>query len=1003
MKTSSLILFLLLSFSYFGSKAQVNIFLAGEEGTYTPANCGTNLDCDDQDPLTADICWTYGCKNQYTVGLPKKVIRDLAYLENSGLWITYGSDLFWKTPLQERLFTPDNSDFTIGTQRKPVSDSNGDLWVSGFDNSVSAYAIGEFSNGSWTYYTKFNSNFIGHPISEIMVDDNDVVWIGHSLGGVSSFDGTNWTFVDFETLFNIPHVGIILKIAQAPNGDIWAMDANMRLFQWNGIAWFYLGQPVNTFGYPTGMAFDPSGTLWMAVSNGGIYVYQNGGWGQIPGLVTNRFLDLAYGGGGKIWAGCDSGLYEYDGNIWNLHKPSNSGVKYARVSRITADTLSGEVYLTYPNWSNSFPSTISIFDGTTWSELGPSTQSLTPGFRDFYMSPSGAVWFKQYFQQTHEIVMFDGSQWNYLASPEVIPDEIVWDSNGDFWIGGGGWGATSNPVAFYNGNAFILYNSTNSPLPANMQVAELWVDASDNLWIASESDGLWTFDGNSWTSYQTSNSNINSDWLSAIKGDSQGTLWIMDDQGTLSSFDGNNFTTHLTNLTSAFYNEFTLEIDGNDDIWITSLNGLVQYDGTSSTTYNSSNSPMVSDEVLEVFVDDFDRKWISQAYNNPMQVWDGQNWTTLGYDVFGAETDTVQKVAFGPNGMLYHSTYHQISTLMYADSVWPGDADDDGIVNTQDILALGQAFGSSGTARSNPSLSWVGQPAPLWFQQIYNGTDYAFSDTDGSGLVDLDDTLAINLNFGLQHNKTGSGQKTGGVPLTIVPLNPAVQAGDTLIADVLLGTDSLPATNAYGLTFTVNYDPAVVDSGGIRITYANSWLGQKNTDLLTIDKDFYLDGKVEMGMSRSDQVTQNGYGRIARLTIIMIDDISGKDLLLDTFALSISNAFLMDREGTEIEVGEGSAEIVVFQDAPTQIHELNPQAWAFNQIENQQFLEITNLEGSFSPGAYQLLSVDGSMLNSAETNLHGHKVPLSKLSNGFYFLRIQTEEGVLTHKFILLR
>ena len=43
--------------------------------------------------------------------------------------------------------------------------------------------------------------------------------------------------------------------------------------------------------------------------------------------------------------------------------------------------------------------------------------------------------------------------------------------------------------------------------------------------------------------------------------------------------------------------------------------------------------------------------------------------------------------------------------------VWPGDADNDGVANNQDLLAIGLAYGNSGPIRSNASLNWNPQPA----------------------------------------------------------------------------------------------------------------------------------------------------------------------------------------------------------------------------------------------------------------------------------------------------
>ena len=46
--------------------------------------------------------------------------------------------------------------------------------------------------------------------------------------------------------------------------------------------------------------------------------------------------------------------------------------------------------------------------------------------------------------------------------------------------------------------------------------------------------------------------------------------------------------------------------------------------------------------------------------------------------------------------------------------VWPGDTNNDGIVNQVDVLPLGLFWASTGPARSDASMTWIGQPASPW-------------------------------------------------------------------------------------------------------------------------------------------------------------------------------------------------------------------------------------------------------------------------------------------------
>ncbi|MEO1451717.1 MAG: hypothetical protein AAFV07_19465, partial [Bacteroidota bacterium] len=95
------------------------------------------------------------------------------------------------------------------------------------------------------------------------------------------------------------------------------------------------------------------------------------------------------------------------------------------------------------------------------------------------------------------------------------------------------------------------------------------------------------------------------------------------------------------------------------------------------------------------------------------------------------------------------------------DSVWPGDANYDLVANNQDLLAIGVAFGLTGPPRANASLNWTGQPSVDWTDTLPGGINFKHADTDGNGVVNTADTVAINLNYGLTHNKNEGVQKAG--------------------------------------------------------------------------------------------------------------------------------------------------------------------------------------------------------------------------------------------------
>ena len=86
--------------------------------------------------------------------------------------------------------------------------------------------------------------------------------------------------------------------------------------------------------------------------------------------------------------------------------------------------------------------------------------------------------------------------------------------------------------------------------------------------------------------------------------------------------------------------------------------------------------------------------------------------------------------------------------------VWPGDTDNNGIVDTLDILPIGIYFRSTGNARENISYNWTANEFPaLWEDEAA-----APADCNGDGIVNISDVLAIGLNMGKLHQVTLNSQ-----------------------------------------------------------------------------------------------------------------------------------------------------------------------------------------------------------------------------------------------------
>jgi|GEM_PF-6450962 len=80
--------------------------------------------------------------------------------------------------------------------------------------------------------------------------------------------------------------------------------------------------------------------------------------------------------------------------------------------------------------------------------------------------------------------------------------------------------------------------------------------------------------------------------------------------------------------------------------------------------------------------------------------------------------------------------------------VWPGDLDNNGIVEAADILPLAEFWHESGLLRDNVDYGWYAHETFSWS----GFSDAVYADANGDGLINISDFPAICLNWGLTHD-----------------------------------------------------------------------------------------------------------------------------------------------------------------------------------------------------------------------------------------------------------
>ena len=117
------------------------------------------------------------------------------------------------------------------------------------------------------------------------------------------------------------------------------------------------------------------------------------------------------------------------------------------------------------------------------------------------------------------------------------------------------------------------------------------------------------------------------------------------------------------------------------------------------------------------------------------------------------------------NSVPYTATVHGFV------QVHPGDADNNGIVDSRDATTVG-AFLKQGSGTSNVR-GYKREPAStLWLPQaalVWDSAQATYADCDGSGDVTLSDNLVVQINFGKTHSKTQSNSSIQSAKRSVYP------------------------------------------------------------------------------------------------------------------------------------------------------------------------------------------------------------------------------------------
>jgi hypothetical protein len=241
--------------------------------------------------------------------------------------------------------------------------------------------------------------------------------------------------------------------------------------------------------------------------------------------------------------------------------------------------------------------------------------------------------------------------------------------------------------------------------------------------------------------------------------------------------------------------------------------------------------------------------------------------------------------------------------------VWPGDTNNDQIVNQADILPIGLFWGNTGPARANASTSWVGQPASPWVTEAST-----YVDANGNGIIDQADVLPIGLNWNRTHgsanfitDRTKNAYKNSNTTTAILKVMyfGDINPGKEFFVEIHVAA----VTKLFGISFELLYPSTLVEPP---FAAPGDWMGDDIIFFPNIDQS---SGKISIGVTRkAGEEGLDGSGVVARIRMILLERTSFKEQVVD---LSLQNVVALDQSGKVIPFEVSNNSIKISDNSPS--------------------------------------------------------------------------------------
>lgn len=339
---------------------------------------------------------------------------------------------------QWQIIDPNSPSYFLGSPNAVIEDSSGDLWLG------TNYGLARYQNGLWQAVNGTSSPLPTNSVNCMTVDAQDRLWLGmydpmYFVSGIQMVQDNNWVYYSYAD-YPIPNSNVRLITSDA-NGKIWFTSAgqvslNETITSFNGQNWVSYSFDSANFPPATISAIkaDANNNLWAAIRlrttlEYALMKFDGTSWMQVQ---TPQYYvsELAFDSTGTLWLATYGGLISYDGTDFQIYSSSNSGLPNNQVQCL----IIGSDQAVWMGLSNG----LAKLHNNEW-QVWDSVSSNLPyrDYRDLALDDSGRIWAAT---DNSGLICFDGTTWTtYLDNNSPLISNAVWgvamDSQQNLWVG----------------------------------------------------------------------------------------------------------------------------------------------------------------------------------------------------------------------------------------------------------------------------------------------------------------------------------------------------------------------------------------------------------------------------------------------------------------------------------------------------------------------------------------------------------------------------------------